>query len=165
MRLIILLLTIIIALSTAGQNDTAFPQRLQRVLLEYPNNFKRFIGNQKLFGVPKRLFIEPGLQGGIDELHIWDDTLFIYSCVILERSDSFSTRQKVTQLDDQLKTILGSQFNREADTLSFSGPQEVPLTFQSETIQVSVIVGKYKNYEYMTLLGIKGHALKRKKVH
>lgn len=154
--------SIFFTLVASAQSDTIFKQRVQRILSEYSNDFKGFIGKQKRSGVPKRLFVEPGLQDGIDEVHIWGDTVFIYSSVILESADSSSTQKRLLRLDEQLQNALGSQFARQVVNLSFSGEQEVPLTFQSPTLEVYVMVGKFKENKYMTLLGFKGHAQKIK---
>lgn len=160
MKLVILTASIFFAISAIGQNDTVFKQRVERVVSEYSNNFKGFIGKQKLSGVPKRLFVEPGLQDGIDEVHIWGDTIFIYSSVIQEQGDSSSTRRKIAQLDEQLQSALGSKFIREVGNLSFSGQQEVPLAFKSENIELYVSVGGFKD-KYMTLLAFKGRVQKK----
>jgi hypothetical protein len=151
--------TIFLAFCASGQTDTLFKQRVGKIVSEYSNSFRGFTGNQKLSGVPKQLFVHPGLQGGIDELRIWDDTLFIYSSIILEQGDSSSTRRKVEQLDVQLQSALGPQFAREVLNLSFSGEQEVPLSYKSRNIEVYVSVGKFKD-KYMTLLAFKGHGQK-----
>ncbi|MFL5740420.1 MAG: hypothetical protein ACJ75B_09405 [Flavisolibacter sp.] len=160
MRLRMFIAAIFFSLIAFAQSDTVFKQRVQRVLSEYSKDFRGFIGKQKLSGVPKRLFIEPGLQGGIDELHIWGDTIFIYSCVIQESAYSSSTRKRLTRLDEQLQNALGSQFTRKAGMLSFSQGQEMPLNFKSSNIEVYVMVGKFKENMYMTLLGFKGHTQK-----
>lgn len=161
MRTIILTATFLIALFASGQSDTAYRYRVERVVKEYSNNFKGFIGKQKLSGVPKRLFVEPGIYDGIDELHIWGDTVLIYSSIIQEQGDSSTTRRKIVQLDEQLQIVLGPQFTRDIVNLSFSGEQEVPLTFKSEHIEVYVSVGKFKD-KYMALLAFKGKAQKRR---
>lgn len=159
MRTIILTATFFIALFASGQSDTAYRQRVERVVKEYSNDFRGFIGNQKLSGVPKRLFVEPGIYDGIDELYIWGDTVFVYSSVIQEQGDSSTIRRKIVQLNEQLQGILGPQFTREVVKLSFSEEQEFPLTFKSEHIEIYISVGKFKD-KYMALLGFIGKAQK-----
>lgn len=164
MRIMMLTTTLFIALFASAQNDTVFEQRVQRILNEYTKDFKGFIGKQKLSAVPKRLFVEPGLQGGIDEVHIWGDTTFIYTSVVQDSADTSSTRKQLMQLDKQLQNALGNQFSRQEVQLSFSEEQEVPLTFKSTFIEVFVMVAKFKENKYMTLLGFKGRSHKTKDV-
>jgi hypothetical protein len=157
MRTIILSAAFFFASFAYGQDNTISKTRIERVIKEYSDNFKGFIGEQKLSGIPKRISVEPGIYDGIDELHIWGDTVFIYSSVIQEQGDSSTTRRKIIQLDKQLQSILGPQFTREVVSLSFSEDQEVPLAFKSERIEVYVSVGKFKD-KYMALLAFKGKA-------
>jgi len=49
----ILTATFFIALCASGQSDTAYKQRVERVVKEYSNNFKGFIGNAHNTGLPK----------------------------------------------------------------------------------------------------------------
>ena len=152
----LLVASILINLSALGQYDTVYKHRIQGILIEYSNNFNGLIGNAKLSGVPKRLFIEPGLEGGIDELHIWGDTSFNYISVIREKEDSNTTRKVIFQLDKKLQIALGNQFKRYLGILSFSKETEIPITYKSENIQVTIIVGKINRNQYMSMLVFTG---------
>jgi hypothetical protein len=135
-----------------GQSDSLSKERLEKVLAGLKNRFSDFTKNVKLTGVPKRLFVGPGLLGQYDELHIWGDTTYVYSSYNNKPLDSSQAIQFVNSWDQRLKEIFGDKYVRSVEAIDFNREGGWPITFEYENIKVAIGVAKFEDRGYLTTL-------------
>lgn len=138
-----------------GQEDSLFSSKVKQVLEGFTNNFESFIDIKKISGVPKRVFVEPGLLGTYDELHIWGDTTFIYSSSNITE-DSSLAKVLINSLDEKLTSILGEKFIRKPHEIKYAEENEIALEYKSKGIEIIVMVGKLYQKGFMTILAFRG---------
>ncbi|GAA4333911.1 hypothetical protein GCM10023184_27490 [Flaviaesturariibacter amylovorans] len=155
-------LLFLLPLMVFGQMDTLTRLRVDKVLAGFSNRFADIIKKEKLKGEPKRMYVMPGILGLYDELVIWSDTSYIYSCPVYQPVDTTEALCLVNTWDCYLEEILGEQFVRTASDFSFTSESGWPITYDYQSLRVAIGVSRHGNKGYLTWVAFSGTIPKKR---